>query len=260
LVICGALSEAVHYGEESVELARRSGDRSAYINSLSSAADALHQIGDLTGARRLFEEGIRHQEALQNDEYWKRHFTLQGYHYCCFELSCSRPHVVERWCRKQIDLELSQSISLLTFALDHISLGRAILTNYEAGRLSEARDYIEKGYDLVRQGQDASFLPAGLLARAELLRMEGDLFGAIRAVDSAVKIASRGSGMPLYLIDAEIERANLSIAEGRESEQQILRSIARLESDMLAVGYGRRMRDIAALKNRVRERFGNAGG
>ncbi|MGB0086587.1 MAG: hypothetical protein WBP94_14605, partial [Rhodomicrobiaceae bacterium] len=262
LVIRGILSEAAHYGQESVALGRRSGDRLAYINSLSSAGDALHQIGNLRGSQRLFREGIRYQEALQRNEEWRRHFTLQGYHYCCLQLSRGKPRRVERWCRRQIDSGVSRSISLLTFALDHIALGRALLATHEAGHgtLATARECVEAGLDLLRQGQDASFLPAGLLARAELLRVEGNADEAMQVLDSATTIAKRGTGMPLYLIDAEIERAKLSLLMGREREEQILRLIKRIEISVREIGYLRRLADLATLRKDVRKKFRNSGG
>jgi tetratricopeptide (TPR) repeat protein len=256
LVVRGRLSEAVHFGQQAVALGRRSGNRLAYINSLSSAGDALHQTGALHGAYRLFKEGIAHQTALQRDDQWRRHFTLQGYHYCCLQLTRGKPRVVERWCRSQIESGISRSISLLTCALDHIARGRALLALHERGRgtLGPARDSIETGLNLVRQGEDASFLPAGLLARAELLRVEHKLEEASHVLDNVTKIARRGSGMPLYLIDADIERAKLNLLAGRETETQILHSIDRVEASVRLIDYRRRLLDVTSLRKSVGKR------
>ncbi|MEQ1934361.1 MAG: hypothetical protein ABL962_10870, partial [Fimbriimonadaceae bacterium] len=253
LVIRGKLDEAVHFGLESIVLAKRSSDRFAYISSLSSAGDALHQIGDFGGAFRLFREGIRYQKELQSEDQWKRHFTLQGYHYCCLQLSRGRPHLVERWCRRQIDLGISKSISLLTVALDYIALGRALLllNNERSDGLAEARDIIEKGLNLVRQAQDASLLPVGLLARAELLRSEGFLVEAEHALDDVTRLSNHGTGMPLYKIDAEIERIKVLLKSGRSSKEHISRLIGGIDESIRKIGYMRRMPDVSALRKQV---------
>ena len=147
----GDVPRAVAFGEQSVELADRSGDAFQRMVSRTTRADALHQAGRWEESAAAFREAEAMQAERQPE--YPRLYSLQGFRYCDLLLSRaepedgsgldglagpgSRPEEAERFrqaCREVLErarqtLEWAEraSIALLDIALDHLSLGRAHL-------------------------------------------------------------------------------------------------------------------------------------
>ncbi len=119
---------------------------------------------------------------------------------------------------------------LLDFALHHLTLGRAALYRAILERpepadelarsaLEKPRSEIEQAVDRLRRAGQIQELPRGLLTRAWLCALTGDLDGARRDLDEAWAIAERGP-MPLFQADVQLHRARLfgdraALAEAR---------------------------------------------
>jgi hypothetical protein len=97
----------------------------------------------------------------------------------------------------------------------------------------------------LRQAGQQDYLPRGLLARAALRRLAGDLARARPDLDEALAIARRG-GMKLHQADCHLEYARLYLALGnRESARASLTTAKAMIREM---GYGRREGEVAALE------------
>jgi hypothetical protein len=106
---------------------------------------------------------------------------------------------------------LQYNMGLLDVALDHLTLGRAALyAAVLAGAKPDAacRQSLYDAVDGLRRAGTQDFLPRGLLTRAWLRRLDGDLAGARDDLDEACEIAERGP-MPLHLADIHLHRARL---------------------------------------------------
>jgi len=120
--------------------------------------------------------------------------------------------------RAKQTLQLAEecNMSLLTIALDHLTLGRAAL--YEAvleGRALDQLDpcceSLEHALDGLRRAGPHEYLALGLLVRAWLRCLTGARTGNDSAqsdLDEAFEIAERGP-MPLFLTDIHLHRARL---------------------------------------------------
>ncbi len=149
-------------------------------------------------------------------------------------------------------------LSLLTIALDNLSLGRAHfgLTlcgegAREDGSAGAAKVHLGRAVEGLRKAGQDQELPCGFLARAAFRRVHGDRPSAEADLDEAEEIAERGH-MLLHLADAHLERALLHLAFGEDA-----RAWERLDAATELVercGYGRRRRDVAFLEGVLRER------
>jgi tetratricopeptide (TPR) repeat protein len=238
----GEMAEAQYFARHSVDLADHSTDMFMRIVSRTALADGLHQAGQLDEAERLFCEA----EAVQKEDQpeYPLLYSLQGYLYCDLLLTltgfgpliCSVPagpaaqseignrkSAIDLCCKVQKratqTLEWAMSVreaSLLDIALNHLSLGRAllleqVLTSHPTP-LTSASDHLTDGVEGLRQSNNQDELPRGLLARAALRRVSSDLAGAGRDLAEAQELAER-SGMKLFLTDGLIEEACQAIAD-----------------------------------------------
>lgn len=179
-------------------------------------------------------------------------YSLQGFQYC--ELLLTEPEraawqvlinpkskilnskftdacrAVYQRAKKMFEWRLP-SDSLLTIALDHLTLGRAalyqaILENFARRTPSAAEgpktcpeqgrgiENVEAAVSGLRQAGTTHHLPRALLTRAWLLVLEGDATGAQGDLDEAWEIAERGP-MPLYMVDIHLYRARLFFGEAK---------------------------------------------
>jgi tetratricopeptide (TPR) repeat protein len=239
----GDVAEAVAAGEASVEHADRSGDAFLRVGNRTAWADALHQAGEAARARALFEEAETLQAERQPE--YPRLYPLWGSRYCDLLLAQGRAAGVRERAEYASDIAEKSSLSLLTLALDHLSLGRAALA---LGEHDKARAQLDKAVDGLRQAGDISYLPRGLLAQAALFREIRDFPAARRDLDEAMRIARRGE-MRLFQCDAHLEYARLAIAEGdRETARKELAEAKRLVEE---TGYGRRRPEVEALEAEI---------
>ena len=200
----GAVAMAVEDAEQAVTYADRSGDAFQRMGKRTTLADALHWAGRRAEAEALFRE----VEAMQAEcqPAYPLLYSLPGFRYCDlllaeaeqgaweamqnseFRIQNSAPEktcrVVSERAAQTLKWAIAAKGSLLSIALDHLTLGRA----------SQLDD-----------------LPGGLLTRA----WQRSLTGAHTSPESAQsdlneawEISERGP-MPLFLADIHLHRARL---------------------------------------------------
>ena len=143
---------------------------------------------------------------------------------------------VQQRASKTLEWLREANVSILSIALDHLTLGRVQLYGalIQGTSVEEARQEIESAVDGLRQANTADHIPRGLLTRAWLRSTLGDDSGARADLDEVEQIARRGP-MPLFLADVHLYRARLF--QDRDS----LREARRLVD---AHGYGRRVEEL----------------
>ncbi|MBW8876372.1 MAG: TIR domain-containing protein [Acidobacteria bacterium] len=273
----GEVPRAVAFGEQSVELADRSGDAFHRMSKRATLADALHQAGRWEESA----EALREAEAMQAERQpeYPRLYSLRGYRYCDLLLSRAEPEdgaglarlaanpeqarrfreaCREVWERATQTLEwVTAQRWLLDIALDHLSLGRVHLglaltatdpatPGEEAeAELARSAEHLDRAVDRLRQGGREDHLPRGLPARAAFRRLRGDLAGAKADLDEALEIAERGS-MRLFVCDAHLEWARLCLQKGdAEAARRHVEAARKIVDE---TGYGRREREVKYLE------------
>jgi tetratricopeptide (TPR) repeat protein len=270
----GEKEHTVTFGKQSVDLADRSGDFFWRIGSRATLADALHQSGRWEESAKVFHKAESLQEKL------KKAHSLLAYRHCSLLLSRAEPddgsafdclaadpevaRRVREACRKvreqaerTLKIVTAVAFDVLSIALNHLSLGRAhlglALTSSRPlsfGEKSEAdftkaAEYLDKAVKGLRRAGAEEFVANGLLARAALRRLRGDLSGAEADLSEAMEIAERGS-MRLHECDAHLEWARLCRQRGDRAGQQ--EHVARARRLVEETGYGRRTREVAWLE------------
>jgi hypothetical protein len=250
LVHNAKLGQAVSNGCEAFRYGIASSNEEACISSLSSAGDALHQLGRLEQASRFFDLGVRYQIKYQKSLQWKRFFMHQGFHYCSLLQSLGKHKLVIDWCCSQIESGLSESISLLTLALDHISLGESMMHLSKSNEVipQKAIYCVEKGFELAHECQDITTIPVALMAMSRLRAMQKNYDYALEMLGKMTRIASQGSAMPLYLFDAEIEELKIKVAIKALSNQCIKARLNDMEAKLRKYKYYKRKKDLAQLR------------
>jgi len=246
----GEVSEAVAYARRSVQFADKSEDRFQMMCERATLADALHQSGDVSAARNLFEEAERMRKEDQPED--PLLYSTPGYGFCGLLLSEGLYQEV----RKHADQTLEWVTCLLDIALDNLSLGRAALLQAQAegpATLPEAERCLDQAVQGLREAGTTHHVPRSLLARAELHRFKKDWTAAWRDLEEAREIAERGE-MRLHLADYHLEAARLSLAEGKKDQAR--EHFATAKQMVEEMGYGRRKPELADLENQL----GAAGG
>lgn len=139
--------------------------------------------------------------------------------------------------------------SLLDIALDHLSLGRAVL--YEAiltaADVRCAQSDVEQAVAGLRHSGYSYYLPLGLLTRAWLRHRLGARSGPDSAqadLDEAWDIAERGP-MRLHLADIHLHRARLFHAATPYPWDSPRADLAAARKLIEHCGYGRRLKELA---------------
>ncbi len=273
----GEVAPAVAAGEESVELADRSGDWAQRMSKRTALADALHQAGRWEASAAAFREA----EAMQAEQQpqYPRLYSLQGYQFCDLLLSRgepadgsglegvrwvglrptggARPHPTETAERYREGCEEVRERAeqffewrvpgdpLLDIALDHLSLGRAhlglALTSGASPDVTEAAEHLDRAVEGIRQAGREDCLPWALLARAALRRLRDDEAGAAADLREAEEIAERGH-MRLHEADVHLEWTRLHLATGDRDAAG--RRLAQARGLVTKIGYGRRQREV----------------
>ncbi len=282
----GEVPRAVAFGEQSVELADRSGDAFRRMVNRTTWADALHQAGRWEESAAAFREAETMQAERQPQ--YTRLYSLQGSQYCDLLLGRaepeggsgldglagpgSRPQEAERFrqaCREVMERarELFEwrvpGDSLLDIALDHLTLGRAHLglaltapgEDRTAG-LAQAVESLNRAVDGLRRAGQEDDLPRGLLARAALRRFRSDFTGAKADLTEALEIAERGP-MRLHECDAHLEWARLCRDQGDLAAAR--RYVARARALVNETGYVRREREVGWLEGTIPHHPNGAG-
>ncbi len=237
-LILGQVTQAVKDAERSVEYADRSDDAFRRMANRTTLADALFQAGQVDKAGERFREA----EAMQAERQpqYPLLYSMQGIQYCDLLLAPAECVVwqallqveaqgsglnaatlacntVEQRATQTLEWAERGGLSLLTIALDHLSLGRAAL--YEAvlenstrntpkSKLAEAASLLGEAMDGLRRAGDMARVPLGLLSRAVLRFVAGDEERCRADLEEAGEIAERGS-MRLFMADVHLHRARL---------------------------------------------------
>jgi hypothetical protein len=246
----GEVAGTVRDSEQSVIFADRSGDAFRRISTRATHADALHQAGRLAEAEARFREAEQMQGKSQPG--YPRLYAHSGFQYCDLLLTEAEREAgkaeAERneeellaVCRA-VSERAAQTLRWLTdakrplfeIALDHLTLGRALLyaailgargrrrasaqtsslspTSEEHQRaLTSAATELDHAVSGLRRAGQQGYLPRGLLTRAWLRSLTGPRTGPASAqsdLDEAWEIAERGP-MPLFLADVHLYRARL---------------------------------------------------
>ncbi|HET9225733.1 MAG TPA: TIR domain-containing protein [Thermoanaerobaculia bacterium] len=278
----GELERAVAFGKQSVELADRSGDAIALMLNQTTLADALHQAGRWEESAKVFREAEALQAKQQPQLSWL--YSLQGYQYCDLLLSrgepedgsvadglAAEPAATQRFreaCREvreraEQTLELAiAKFGLLSIAVGYLSLGRAHLglaltaprpaapSEEAEADLAKAAEHLDEAVEGLRRASQEDNLPRGLLARAALRRLRGDLPAAKADLDEALEIAERGQ-MRLHECDAHLEWARLCRDQGKRTG--MAQHLTRARKLIDETGYERRRREVVYLEKRLAE-------
>ena len=243
----GELSEALAQARRSVELADKSGDAFQRMSKRATLAAALHATGLREDAAAQFEEAERMQKERQPA--YPRLYSLQGFRYCDLLLDQGRDAEVRKRAAQALEWGRTR-YSLLSIALDHLSLGRAHLLAAQrtpAGDLAAATSHLQQAVDGLRRAGQQDYLPLGLLARAALHTHTGAFAAARHDLDEALALATR-CGFRLHLADAHLGHARLALAEASPAAATHL-ALAR--EIITATGYHRRDAELAALEAAV---------
>ncbi|HVF61645.1 MAG TPA: hypothetical protein VNJ70_17705 [Thermoanaerobaculia bacterium] len=268
----GDVAGAVAAGEESVELADRSGNMSQRTITRTALADALHQAGRWEESATAFREAEAIQVKMQ--PVYPRLYSVQGYQYCDLLLGRAEPEdgsglegagtpyrkACEKVRERAIELVrlgqqfLGRGLGLLDTALGHLCLGRACLglalTASAARDFRPAAEHLDRAVDGLRQAAQEDDLPRGPLARAALRRLASDFPAAAADLREVQEIAERGS-MRLHEADAHLEWTRLHLATGDPAAARP--HLDRAAELVRACGYGRREREVAWLERRLAE-------
>ena len=245
----GDLAQALEYAEQSVDLADRSGDAFLRISKRTTLADALHQAGRLPEAEAAFQEAEKMQKEWQPE--YPLLYSLQGFRYCDLLLGQGKYQDVQSRADKFFEWRVP-SDPLIDIGLDHLSLGRAhLLQALQEGTddFTRAAEHLNQALDGLRQAGQQQYLPNGLLARAELYRVQGAVDKAQRDLDEAMTIAERGE-MELHQADCHLEYARLYLAMG-EKEEDARRNLDTAKEMIGEMGYHRRDTDVREIEEKL---------
>lgn len=245
----GNLAQALGYAQQGVDFADRSDDAFQKMGKRANYANALHQAGRTAEAEALFNEA----EAMQKERQpsYPILYSMQGIWYCDLLLDQGRRREVQDRAEQTLQWAKRNGLSLLTVAMNHLSLGRAHLgeaQQAEAGDFSKAAQHLGRAVDGLRQAGNQEFIVRGLLARAALPRLRSDFERARRDLDEAMSIAERGS-MGLYQVDARLESTRLDLAMGNKPNAR--EHLAAAKEKIEHMGYHRRDGDVAKLEEQT---------
>ena len=266
----GKVAGAVEDAEQSVSHADRSGDAFMREVTRAASADALHQRGRRAEAEARFREAEQMQAESEPD--YPLLYSVKGFRYCdlllteaqrgAWRVTCTRglrslgAGDAHRGALKGISERATQTLktawdnnlSLLTVALDHLTLGRAALyaAVLEGSSLDPCRAPLQHAVDGLRRAGTQHELPHALLTRAWLRFLEGSRTGPESArsdLDEAWEIAERGP-MKLHMADIHLHRARLFFREAEYPWESPQADLAAARELIEKCGYGRRKEEL----------------
>jgi tetratricopeptide (TPR) repeat protein len=245
----GDIALALEYANQSVDLADRSGDAFQRMSKRTTLADALYQAGRQSEAESLFREAEEMQKDRQPE--CPILYSVWGFRYCDLLLSQEKYQEVLSRSEMALQIGLNTSKNLLDIALNDLSLGRAhLLQALQEGSqdFTQAAKLLNQAVDGLRQAGQQYFLPLGLLARAELYRVQAEFDKAQHDIEEAITIAERGE-MGLHLADCHLEYARLYLAmeDADMAREHLVIAIKMIEQ----MGYHRRDHEVKELEAKL---------
>jgi hypothetical protein len=284
----GEVAGAAKDAEQSVTYADRSGDAFDSMDHRTTHADALHQAGHRAEAEARFREAEQMQAERQPQ--YPLLYSLTGFRYCDLllaeaereaakaqgeakqEASLAKCRAVSERAAQTLKWVTDATLSLITIALDHLTLGRAALcaaileSRSRRGEsappppasqpgLASAATELDHAVSGLRRAGQQQYLPLGLLTRAWLRSLTSPATGPDSArsdLDEAWEIAERGP-MPLFLADIHLYRARLFLRANPYPWQSPQHDLAEARRLIFKHGYLRRKEELedaeAALKH-----------
>ncbi|NIA30430.1 MAG: TIR domain-containing protein [Actinobacteria bacterium] len=208
-MILGHISQALEYGQQSLESADRSRDARARIICRSALADALHQAGRFGEAYFIFREAENIQKERQPE--MSVLYIWWGYRYCTLLIESGKYKEVMRRAYLTLKFKKESFYSILDIALDHLSLAWAnLLQSLQDGQnnFTIVKTYLNNALDGLQRAGTQHELPRGLFARAFYYRVQNQFRQAWDDLEEAREIAERGE-MKLWLADYHLEAARI---------------------------------------------------
>jgi tetratricopeptide (TPR) repeat protein len=233
----GEVALAAEHAGQAVTYADLSGDAFQRLSKRADHGDALHQAGRLYEAKARFREAEEMQAGHQPE--YPLLYSMRGFLYCDLLLAAAERaawrrmlnssripqpssslkscHDVSGRAARTLQWAEQGNLSLLTIALDYVTLGRAalyaaVLEGNPLEQLDPCRESLQHAVDGLRRAGMQQYLPVGLFTRAWLRFLMGARTGqddsAQSDLDEALGIAERGP-MPLFLADILLHRARL---------------------------------------------------
>jgi tetratricopeptide (TPR) repeat protein len=213
----GQLQNAKEAAQQAIVYADRTDNRFHQMLSRAYFATTLHRQGDLTAAKEQFEAAEKIQ--AEDDPESPRLYSIYGFQYCALLLdqatdTAAREAVLERG---QYGLKLSsENNQLLSIALDHLTIARAL---FALEQLAEALEAFKQAVQGMRKAGTTYWMPLVLLARANFHRHQQNLKEAQKDLDASFDIIHR-SGMKLYQVDAVLLQTNLNLDQGKPADKE----------------------------------------
>lgn len=244
----GHIAKALILANRAVELAHNDSDRFAELFCKCALANTQAQRGHTEVAYALFAEAEQIQECRQS--YYPLLYSYQGYQYC--DLLINFGDYDEVICRATYGLEGAQLRGLLLDAgLDGCSLGRALAGKAAIGCGTEsaaAKECLDEAVHELRRAGSQDHLPRGLLARAELYRLQPDLGSPEDDLQEAERICQR-CDLRLLQADCHLEYARFHLAQGETEEAR--KRVEKARVMINEMGYHRRDKDLAELDEQL---------
>jgi tetratricopeptide (TPR) repeat protein len=248
----GDLHNALKSARHSVELADRSRDNFTRIFTRIALANALHQAGGFREAKTMFRKAEDIQKEFQPN--YPHLYALQRFYYCDFLLDQQKWLDVQNRGKQTLTwMENDPTASILTLAVEYLSLGQAYLLQAQQEKshdFMQAEFHLDKAVEYLRRAGTQQHIPRGLLARAELCRLQRKFEPAQRDLDEAMTIAKRG-GMRLHEADCYLEYARLYLAMGGNYKAKAQEHLAKTKAMINEMGYHRRDKDVKELEKQL---------
>ncbi|ETR71588.1 MAG: WD repeat-containing protein [Candidatus Magnetoglobus multicellularis str. Araruama] len=172
----GRLKKAISYARKSVVFADKCSDIKQSINTRSSLAYVLHQVGKQKESEKYFREAETIQKQSEPEK--KFLYSLNNFQFCDLLLNQGLYEEVIK--RSIYSLTISEQKQwILIIALDNLSLGIAHLflatENKTNNSLKKASIFINDSVEGLRKAGQQDEIPRGLLARASLNRIKKTL-------------------------------------------------------------------------------------
>jgi len=246
----GDIKSSANFAENAIEFSEKSEDEYEKVLTRTVLANAIFQSRKINQAEKLFIEAEKmHREGEEPEYPWL--YSVRGFNYCSLLLEKKRIQEVIQ--RAEYALKISiRNNQLLSIGLDFLTLGKANFMKALENKITnfnQINELFNQAVDGLRNSGQLQFLPYGLLARAELYRVQKKWDEAQEDLEEVFEL-SISSEMRLFECDAHLEQVRLYLAQERDEEAKPHVDKARkLIED---TGYHRRDSALEELKGQIK--------